>query len=217
MVAHRHRRFDRSDGAEELEAARPFHHHVGEDEVDLGRRLDHLERLRRVRRRLRAVAALLAQDHDRVRLEGVVLDEQQPDHVGPGVNAGFGAGCIAISDRSADGRRAWLATAFRSWRFCFFDELSDASDFELRREDLAAALPLDELDVSRDTSLACRCSCSVTRRSLIHAERGTRRRRTATSRSCAKPAAPRPRALLERPVVYDASALGARAVCIFGG
>ena len=30
------------------------------------------------------IAALLAQDENSVRLEGVVLDEQQPDHVRPG-------------------------------------------------------------------------------------------------------------------------------------
>ena len=92
---------------------------------------------------------------------------------GPGVNAGFGAGCNAIGGRSADGRRAWLATAYRSWRFCFFDELSDASDLASSDEDLAAALPLDELRRQPRHLARLPVQLSVTRRSLIHAERDT--------------------------------------------
>jgi hypothetical protein len=136
---------------------------------------------------------------------------------GPGVNAGFGAGCIAIGGRSADGRRAWLATAFRSWRFCFFDELSDASDLASSDARIWQRLSHSmSSDVSRDTSLACRCSCSVTRRSLIHAERDTPEEADGDIAIVRKAGELRDRGLSssDRWWLGDASTLGARAVCI---
>ena len=201
-MAHRDGRFDRSDGAEELEAARPFHHHVGEDEVDLGRRLDHLERLRRVRRRLRAVAALLAQNHDRVRLEGVVLDEQQTDHVGPRrerrVRRRLHRHRRPIRRRPprlARHRLPQLAVLLlrRAQRRLRLGEL--------RREDLAAALPLDEL--RRQPRYLARLPVQLLGHTPLarprrarHAGGGGRRHRDRAERR----RAPRPRALLERAV-----------------
>ena len=136
---------------------------------------------------------------------------------GPGVNAGFGAGCIAIGGRSADGRRAWLATAFRSWRFCFFDELSDASDLASSDARIWQRLSHSmSSDVSRDTSLACRCSCSVTRRSLIHAERDTPEEADGDIAIVRKAGELRDRGLSSSVRCGDASTLGARSrpMCI---
>ena len=137
---------------------------------------------------------------------------------GPGANAGFGAGCIAIGGRSADGRRAWLATAFRSWRFCFFDELSDASDLASSDARIWQRLSHSMSSGRQPRHLArlpCSCSVAAARSSTPSATR--RRRRTATLRSC-EAGQLRDRGLSSSVRwLGDASTLGARAVCIFGG
>eukprot|EP00964_Phaeocystis_antarctica_P113183 scaffold77256_cov51-Phaeocystis_antarctica.AAC.2 len=74
---------DLADLAQQLVARDARHHDVREHQVDRRVGAHHLERLGTVRAHLRRVAALLAQQHDRVRLERVVLHDEHLDHTRP--------------------------------------------------------------------------------------------------------------------------------------